>query len=231
MGRELRRVRLDFDWPLDVVWKGFCNPYRGTPCRPCDGSGYSPEAKRLGDDWYDLEGTGRRWSDRITQDETDALVAASRLHDLTHRWTDGRWVATGHHPTADEVNAWARGPGFGHDAINRWICVEARCARLGYPVECALCRGDGELWCSPKFKRLRDAWRPTPPPRGRGFQLWSTTTEGHPMTPVFRTLDALCAHAAAHVTTFGEAKTSAAEWARMLGAGLVVHREDGHVFL
>lgn len=27
MGREVRRVPLDFEWALDVVWDGFINPY------------------------------------------------------------------------------------------------------------------------------------------------------------------------------------------------------------
>ena len=31
MGRELRRVPLDFNWPLNKVWEGFCNPH-GLPC-------------------------------------------------------------------------------------------------------------------------------------------------------------------------------------------------------
>jgi hypothetical protein len=34
MGRELRRVPLDFDWPLNKVWKGFVNPHY-KPC-PAD---------------------------------------------------------------------------------------------------------------------------------------------------------------------------------------------------
>ena len=30
------------------------------------------------------------------------------------------------------------------------------------------------------------------PPKGEGFQLWETTTEGSPVSPVFETLDELC---------------------------------------
>jgi len=48
MGRELRRVPLDFDWPLNEVWKGFLNPhYRPCPkaaTNECDG-GYSNAGK------------------------------------------------------------------------------------------------------------------------------------------------------------------------------------------
>jgi len=53
MGRELKRVALNFDWPLNKPWKGFCNPlHTATPCAACEGSGYSPVAKRLKDMWY-----------------------------------------------------------------------------------------------------------------------------------------------------------------------------------
>lgn len=53
MGRELKRVPLDFDWPLQKVWSGFRNPLHcAINCAACDGSGYSPEAKRMKDLWY-----------------------------------------------------------------------------------------------------------------------------------------------------------------------------------
>lgn len=33
MGREIKRVPLDFAWPLDEVWDGFLNPlYKGRKC-------------------------------------------------------------------------------------------------------------------------------------------------------------------------------------------------------
>jgi len=30
------------------------------------------------------------------------------------------------------------------------------------------------------------------PPKGNGFQCWETTSEGSPISPIFKTLDALC---------------------------------------
>lgn len=54
MGRELKRVALDFEWPLDKVWEGYLNPYyeKKLECPHCDGSGSTPEAKFLADQWY-----------------------------------------------------------------------------------------------------------------------------------------------------------------------------------
>lgn len=53
MGRELKRVPLDFDWPLSKPWKGFINPlYVAKDCTHCEGRGESPETKHLSDQWY-----------------------------------------------------------------------------------------------------------------------------------------------------------------------------------
>jgi len=54
MGRELKRVAIGFDWPLNTVWKGFLRPAGSGPteCEACDGSADSPEAARLGNQWY-----------------------------------------------------------------------------------------------------------------------------------------------------------------------------------
>lgn len=41
MSREIRRVPLDFDWPLDKVWQGYVCPVelQGDPCTTCNASG------------------------------------------------------------------------------------------------------------------------------------------------------------------------------------------------
>lgn len=54
MGRELKRVALDFNWPLNKVWKGYVNELAAGAgsCPHCGGTGYSPAAKHLHDLWY-----------------------------------------------------------------------------------------------------------------------------------------------------------------------------------
>lgn len=53
MGREVRRVAMDFQWPLNQVWEGFLNPYEETvKCEPCEGRGFSPEFRALEALWY-----------------------------------------------------------------------------------------------------------------------------------------------------------------------------------
>lgn len=53
MGRELKKVPLDFDWPLNKPWRGFINPhYTAVSCEHCGGSGYSQQAMVFKEQWY-----------------------------------------------------------------------------------------------------------------------------------------------------------------------------------
>jgi hypothetical protein len=54
MGREIKRVPLDFSWPIDKVWQGFINPFsvHSHNCPTCQGTGNSPEVQRLHEQWY-----------------------------------------------------------------------------------------------------------------------------------------------------------------------------------
>jgi hypothetical protein len=57
MGREIKRVAADFEWPIDKVWKGYKNPWYefSYTCPSCDGSGYGVVAKIFHDEWYGYE--------------------------------------------------------------------------------------------------------------------------------------------------------------------------------
>ncbi len=115
---EIRRVRHDFNWPLDERWGGFLNPRPGPRvCKACDGSGQN--------------------------------------------------------------------------------------ARLGVYGRCKKCRGNGSKWRRPKDKRRYDRWRPSNPPKGDGWQLWETTSEGSPISPVFATQQALISWLVADVVRKG----------------------------
>lgn len=142
-------------------------------------------------------------------------------------WTKG---PNGYHPTAEEVNAWSLG-GMGHDAINMHICMESRCQREGVELSCKTCDGSGNQWTSVEAERDSEAWTPTDPPQGEGFQLWETTSEGSPISPVFETLDELCNYAATNCTVFGSNKTSATEWKKMLEDDFVCHKEGNMIFM
>ena len=251
MGRELKRVALDLDWPLREVWKGFINPhYAAKNCATCEGSGYTPEAKLIVGQWYghvpfspeeygvpemqmdeqfieiirrkidwsieldQRDGKSResnyyiqvsggdleravsaeasrmyrmqraQWCYHLNQDDVDVLVAGDRLWDFTKRGDNP------HHPTAEEVNLWSL-QGMSHDAINRMICVRARCEREGIETSCETCQGAGDIWLSEEAREIYEAWEDCEPPEGIGYQVWETVSEGSPVSPVFAKPEAL----------------------------------------
>ena len=32
MGREMKRIPINFDWPMKIIWKGYLNPYKPIEC-------------------------------------------------------------------------------------------------------------------------------------------------------------------------------------------------------
>jgi hypothetical protein len=293
MSRTLKRVPLDFAWPLKKVWHGYLNPYSGfqIECVSCKSSGYSSQAKLFSDQWYGdapfdpvsydaiplqrnhprirenalrnvardpgYFGVGERaiqseisrlydhyraqWSRQLIQADVDALIKAGRLHDFTrvpHTEAQRELVkqngrlseSNGYTPTAAEVNDWSLAR-LGHDSINRGVCIEARCDREGVPYVCTACEGNGHSWPSPELEKLYEEWEHIEPPVGPGYQLWETTGEGSPITPVFFTLEDLCSFAADNSNTFADFKATAAEWKKMLEKDFVIHAEGDRIFL
>lgn len=245
MGREVRRVPVDFGWPLNKVWEGFLSPDRfdEDPCPDCK-RGYSPHAENLHDLWYgnapfdpastgstpwrhdspavrafaernisnapEYYGTGETatvreaqrlaelfnagWNHHLAQDDVDALLAAGRLHDFTHAWNKEtrklEKIEPAITPTAAQVNEWSL-RGFGHDSINAHIAIKARCEREGVDDTCRTCNGHGSLEKYEGQRAEAEAWEPTDPPAGDGWQLWETVSEGSPISPAFATADEL----------------------------------------
>jgi hypothetical protein len=138
MGRCLKRVPLDFDWPLKKIWQGYVNPYY-VECSPCDGRGSNSEG--------------------------------------------------------------------------------------GY---CKYCNGDGVPIA---FQEKYNEWLDEEPPEGDGFQLWETTSEGSPISPVFDSLEKLCEWAERNATTFGSSTATKEDWKQMLSDDFVYHKEGNHIFI
>jgi hypothetical protein len=299
MGRTLKRVPMDFDWPLGQVWSGYTNPYyaQSTPCPECNGAGGSKEYRHFYKQWYgnapfdpvaygatplsldsvhllkiaerqcehtpDYYGTGEyavrrevrrlynlwrnQWNHHLIQADVDALLEAGRLMDFTHvpRTEEQReivrakiaaggnsWLPepSGYRPTADEVNEWSL-EGMAHDGLNAYVCCRARCEREGVPDKCSRCADVGRFWPTPEIERLYEAWSDQEPPTGEGYQLWETTTEGSPSSPVFSSIEELCAWCADNATTFGSFRASADEWRTMLDQDFVHHTTGNMTFI
>lgn len=93
---------------------------------------------------------------------------------------------------------------------------------------CPTCNGSG---IHPDFKKRCEAWEPTEPPRGEGYQLWETVSEGSPISPVFLTLEQLCEWAESNATVVGRYKATKERWKEMLEEGIVYHQKDGFIFM
>jgi hypothetical protein len=204
MGREIKRVALDFDYPINgMIWKGYHNPYSGLKCSACDGSGENPEMKKLSDDWYGFDRPNSKWCDKITDDEAKALFDEGRFR--------GDFETC---PTGEQVNEWSKSAFIGHDCINKWICVKARAKRLGISTDnCHHCDGQGVVFCSDEYRQLHEDWKWVEPPEGDGYQLWSTTTEGTPMSPVFESPEQLATWLFENeASSFGSSTATYEQW-------------------
>jgi hypothetical protein len=132
-------------------------------CKACGQEGYNPETRKIANEFYDTQysfmgsskKSTKRWCDKITVDEAQALVDAERLYDFTHTYVKGEgWIKKDPPVVVDEefttkVNAWQAGHGMGHDAINRSILVKTRAKRLGVYGFCPECEGQGHIYTSP----------------------------------------------------------------------------------
>jgi len=208
MGRELKRVPLDFQWEIGKLWCGYVNPHKMHECKECNGLGHSKEYKKLEDEWYGWENEnykpnpfmGHRrynanaWNNNLTQEDVNSLIEAGRLWDFTRvpindeqRKIVKEKVESGNNSWLPYDNGYRPTAkevnewnlkGFGHDSSNAWICIKARLKREKKPYKCSSCNGSGTNWQHPKAKRLYDLWKNYDPPQGDGFQLWTTTSEG-----------------------------------------------------
>jgi hypothetical protein len=217
MGRKMMRVPLDFAWPLNKTWEGYLNPhYR--KCPDCE-NGSTADAEWLGALVHLILIAGENG-------------ARGRLHP----WLGEIALRPRALPTPEMAKLTAGLAGremspFGHDGCDRWKATAAIVKAAGLPDDWGTCKTCGGDAIDPAVKAAHEAWRDYEPPAGPGFQLWETTSEGSPVSPVFASLDALCAWCEGNATTFGSARASAEEWRRMLDADFVVHREGNRIFL
>ena len=205
MGHTVKRVPQGFSYPLKKVWEGYINPYPSEECPDCEGTGFNPETKQIADSFKDKENPDRQWCDKITQDEVQALVDENRLWNFTRvplnaqqkedAQKSGNGLLpynNGRIPSADEVNEWNRKMDLnGHDLINLFILVEIRAKRLGVFGHCPTCKGEGVVFKNEELRKFHKEWKEYEPPVGDGYQLWDTTGDGSPISPVFATIKEL----------------------------------------
>ena len=108
-------------------------------------------------------------------------------------------------------------PSFvGYDAIARWH-VEKRIIKLANLDPkiwgiCKYCNGSG---IDASVKEKYNNWKSYKPPIGEGFQCWETTSEGSPISPVFKTFDELCEWLSKNPSSISK-KLSKDDWKKAL---------------
>jgi hypothetical protein len=185
MGRDLKRVALDFDHPLGVVWPGYVNPY-DRPCLACNGQGVTPARQRLSDlvsllllsGEDSLKGRNHPYFERMNGLLAHRLVPTPDLAELT----------SGLSRPIGRERPW------GHDSLDRYLAVEKIIWAAGLDPAawglCQACQGSG---IDPALVNSYRAWKPTEPPAGPSYQVWETVSLGAPVSPVCATPEELVA--------------------------------------
>ncbi len=222
MGREIKRVALNYEFKLGEVWPGFINPHY-KECPHCM-HGSTTGGKRL----EDLVSLIMLSGDDAREGRAHPYFYNAPLYN-----TSGRMVLSP--DIADLTEGLAgRKPSFmGHDVCDKWTATKKIIAAAGLPADwgiCPHCKGDA---IDPEIKEVYEAWKETPPPSGPGYQLWSTTTEGTPMTPVFDTPEGLAHYCATEkVSSLGDTTENYETWLKFInGSGWAVSAimKDGHM--
>ena len=164
MGRELKRVALNFDWPLHKVWEGFVNPHHvAKECEACGGSGYSTQAKFLSDQWYGYVPFDPRSTGSIPLTVYTPAVRAFAERNVGH--TPG-YYGNGEHAVIREAQR----------LINMWN--KEWCHHLDQADVDA-------LWTENRLADLNPNWRQNKgnrgitPPTAEEVNIWSLTGFGH----------------------------------------------------
>ena len=185
MGRELKRVPVDFDWPIDEIWEGFKNPH-WVDCPACEGQGDTKAAQRL-DAIVGL----------IMLSGSDSLSGKTHPYFLQDVSPFYRTQKTPVSKDMAELGTALAGrePSFmGHDAMDRWRAGKKILETAGVDENWGVCKKcDGHGIPKDKFKTW-DEWKHWEPPTGDGYQIWETVSEGSPISPVFATAHELAMH-------------------------------------
>lgn len=211
MSRELKRVPLDFDWPINKTWEGYVKPerlWRGITCPDCDGG------QTFAGWWL------QRFCQRFHMLAVD--VRDQQRGKTMHPWltadpypprkSDDRSVMR---PSADITdliagltNTKASDVGYIFDSSEHKL-FGAIVNAAGLPTwgRCATCDGEGDTEAYPGQKAESDAWKRTDPPTGDGYQAWESVSDGSPISPVFATAEEFIGWACSEQGTLGTGST------------------------
>jgi len=202
---------MDFDWPLGQVWGGYVMPnqLREADCPDCNG-GWTDAAGWVSAVAYVISGLA---------DDADDEARGKAMHpwltplrEISYNSAKGR-PGPGFAEFADGLAKNVRPNSiFGREV---YATRRALIAAAGLPEDwghCPTCKGHASLERYEGQRAEAEAWEWTQPPTGEGWQMWETTSEGSPTSPVFATPEELAEWCADGTTVFGRNKIPADKW-------------------
>lgn len=202
---------MDFDAPLNELWHGYVSPdWRPCPSDDCDNGSTVAAA----------------WVEKIVWQLLILASADEANGQALHPWLKSVPLRPEKLPKPEAIRELTGGLSreyrapFGHDACDRWSAMKAVVRAAGLDPDawctCQTCKGHA---MHPADIVPSEAWECTEPPEGDGWQMWETTTEGSPQTPVFATAGELAEHCAEHCTVFADMRWTAEQWLASFDAG------------
>lgn len=243
MGRICKRVPLDFSWPMKTIWIGYVNPYNGVKCPYCD-AGYSKEAQKIRDEVYrhnhddrylpNPYHTGWRYNPKqkvynMGQDEIDYIMS-NKFND-EQRKNVMEYMVKPQYPDAKKITPEI----FSYLALINpmfptcnldWELINYHSEKEGWDSRCPHCGGDGILYLNDEIKRLHEDFRWQEPPTGEGYQIWENTSEGSPITPVFKTAEELAEYCEREgVSWYAHETASKEDWLQLINGCTIASKE------
>lgn len=207
MSREIKRVPVDWDWPLNKVWEGYLTPakLRAAACPDCcdERGGYgcgSTAARKWVEGWLHLLGMMAEdvraqsfagADNQFTQFGDDRARMHPYLKDLQkiciyeHRRPSPDIVEL-----VDGLRGERKTVSFGYSSDVAYKLIKVLTEQAGLPEDwgyCPTCKGEGSVETYPGQRAEAEAYHETEhePPEGDGWQVWETVSEGSPISPVF----------------------------------------------
>lgn len=223
MGREIKRVALDFSWPIQKVWYGYLNPYYcyNITCSSCNGAGVTASGQALTRISQLIKIAGE---DSLCRPKDFTPKEKAQLIDIRNNGYERYYP----HPYLCEAGIFDVGDDF-HELtkkmssdpyISEYSIKKSILQAFNLPEnwgQCKECNGDGSIWDSKENENKAEKWTRIEPPVGPGYQLWETTSEGSPLSPVFDTPENL-AHWLAdnNASSFGDQTATYDEWLKFI---------------
>lgn len=232
MGRLCKRVPLDFSWPMKTLWIGYVNPYQGVKCPYCE-LGYSKQAQEIREQVYPWK-KGDEWRVQNPYRVKELYFPNAKEHNMTQEEVD-YFMDHQHKNTIAEIQEVmsVNFPGatkvtpeifstislilcdFPHN-LDR-LMIKYHSEKEGWDSSCPHCHGEGMLFLNDEIKRLHEDFQWVEPPTGEGYQMWEDTSEGSPITPVFKTAEELAEYCEREgVSWFGGSTAKKESWLRVI---------------